>query len=201
MTTGPASLLERFCVKFYAADPGPLDLGDAIAVFHRWIQSSRLAGLLIDVVDYRHVPDGPAVALVGHEADYFLDLAEGPLGLLYNRKRLAQGSNAERLRAALAATLDACCALEAEPEFRRAGLKFDGGALRLILGDRLSTPNADETLVAIRPDLDAALAPLYPGSVPRIVRDVSDPRQRFTLHVETGRTVGAAELLARLRPA
>ncbi len=106
--------LGRFCIKFYARDPGTLDLAEAIPIFHRWIQSGRMDGLLIDVADYRHVPDGPGVVLIGHEADYFLDEMEGPLGLLYNRKRETEGSNVYRLRRAMKSALTACRAFNKE---------------------------------------------------------------------------------------
>ena len=49
--------LQHVNVKFPSA--GSIDLTQAIPVFHRWIQEQALPGLLIDVADYRHVPEGP----------------------------------------------------------------------------------------------------------------------------------------------
>ena len=175
-----------------------MDLAQSIPLFHRWIQQSRLPGLPIDVVDYRHVPDGPGVMLIGHEADYALDRAEGPLGLLYTRKRLATGSNVERLTDGLRATLAACRALEQEPEFGGRGLTFDGGRLRLLVNDRLAAPNDDATLETLRPDLEAVLGRLYPERQATHTRDSQDSRRRFTLGVEAGEEVDVATLLARL---
>ena len=187
--------LERFCVKFYASDAGSLDLADAIPIFHRWIRSNRVDGLLIDVADYRHVPDGPGVVLIGHEADYFLDRMEGPLGLLYNRKRESEGSNVYRLRRALKTALTACRILEQEPEAAAKGLRFDGGRLRFILNDRLLSSNG---VGAIRDDLDTVLRDLYPDETTTLEAGTSDPRDRFTLDIRSGEPVDVATLLQRL---
>ena len=53
-------------VKIFAEDPA-IELDGAIPVFHRWIQRNVCEELLIDVADYRHVPAGPGVLLVGHD--------------------------------------------------------------------------------------------------------------------------------------
>ena len=193
MSGTDVSLLEKFCVKFYVADPQGVELLDLIPVFHSWIQAQAVAGLLIDVADYIHVPDGPGIVLVGHEADYSLDRAEGPLGLLYNRKRLGQGSNTDRLCAGLRNALKACHLLEGQ-----ASMRFDGHRFRFMGNDRLVTPNDDVTLDALRPDLDAVLALLYPGQEPVVRRDETDPRRRLTLEITTAEPVDVKTLLGRL---
>ncbi|MCE5288363.1 MAG: hypothetical protein LLG14_03885 [Nocardiaceae bacterium] len=53
------------------ATPGA-DLSNAAGVFHRFIQRSLVEGFILDVADYRHVPDGPGVMLVGQDLDYNL---------------------------------------------------------------------------------------------------------------------------------
>jgi len=83
--------LQKVVVKFFAADPASVKLDEFIPVFHRWIQKHAVDGMLIDVADYGHLPQGPGVVLVAHEADYFMDTMEGPLGLLYNRKASSSG--------------------------------------------------------------------------------------------------------------
>ena len=190
--------IQKFCIKFYVADPGAVALSEFIPVFHKWIQFKRIGGLLIDVADYSHVPEGPGVVLIGHEADYFMDTAEGPLGLLYNWKRGLEDSNAGRLRAALIAALTACRTLEKDPTLKKKGLTFQGQALRFIMNDRLHGPNSDQTLAAIRPDLDAILDTLYPGQSPELARDTADPRSRFTVDIKTSEAVDVSTLLERL---
>ena len=46
---------------------------EVIPVFHRWIQTQAVDGLLIDVADYTHLPTGPAVILIAHEGQYSID--------------------------------------------------------------------------------------------------------------------------------
>ena len=191
-------LLEKFCFKLYARDPGAINLADAIPVFHRWIRNRTVEGLLIDVADYRHVPDGPGVILIGHEADYFLDRAEGPLGLLYSRKRLGEGTLADRLPTGLLHALRACLALEREPEFADRGLEFAGNRLRFIVNDRLTAPHDDETLQLLQPDVEAFAREAYPGDPVRIERETADPRGRFTLHITASRSDDVASLVERL---
>ena len=198
MPAGTLVLLEKFCFKLYAQDAAAIDLADAIPVFHRWIRNHTVEGLLIDVADYRHVPDGPGIILIGHEADYFLDRAEGPLGLLYSRKRMAEGSNADRIKTGLRTALQACLALEREPEFADRGLAFAGDRLRFIVNDRLAAPNDDETLLRLRPDVERVLKAIFPGQRTRIERDGTDPRGRFTLHIAASEPANVTTLIERL---
>jgi len=131
-------------VKIYAS-AAPEELGGAIAVFHRWIQENVCEELAIDVADYRHVPCGPGVILICHQANYSLDWGpENRLGLLYNRKARVDGSTEEKLAQAFAAALKACRRLESEPEF--AGkLRFDAGDVAVTVNDRMLAPNTDAT--------------------------------------------------------
>ena len=78
---------QRIKVKYFVQEPAAVDLPAFIPVFHHWIQEHRVEGLLIDVADYKHMQNGPGIVLIGHEADYALDLAGGRPGLIYDRKR------------------------------------------------------------------------------------------------------------------
>lgn len=64
-----------------------VDLVDAKNLFHRWIQTDRLDGLFLDVVDYRHVQDGPGILLVGHEGDVGIRQVGSRSQLTYRQKR------------------------------------------------------------------------------------------------------------------
>src|SRR5688572_25259119 len=79
--------VNRLSVKFYLNNDNTLDWASLIPVFHRWIQTRAVEGLLIDVTDYKHVPQGPGLLLIGHEGDYAIDESDGRLGLRYTLKR------------------------------------------------------------------------------------------------------------------
>ena len=65
--------LQHLMVRLPVAPPEALELTPFLAVFHRWIREGCCPELLIDVADYRHVPFGPGVVLVGHEAEYAME--------------------------------------------------------------------------------------------------------------------------------
>jgi hypothetical protein len=141
-------------VKIFAL--ADVDSGAAIPVFHRWIQERACPEMLIDVADYRHVTNGPGVMLIGYEANYSLDRTKGRLGLLYSRKQ-AGGDAQQNLRQAYDAAVAACRRLETEPEFG-GKLKFDTGDSEISINDRLLAPNAEETWLELKPELERFLA-------------------------------------------
>jgi hypothetical protein len=188
--------LHKFCVKIFAENPAAVALDAFIPVYHRWIQKQAVEGMLIDVADYGHLPQSPGVMLVAHEADYCMDSMEGPLGLLYNRKAHATGRLSDRIAAAFRSALGACVKLENEPEFL-GKLKFKAGSAVFIANDRLNAPNTEEAFQALRSDLAAALAKVYPGNY-ELSRSTADPRSRLTIHITSTQHADAASLLARL---
>ncbi len=113
--------------------------------------------MLIDVADYRHVPAGPGVLLIGHEANYSLDNRENRLGLLYNRKAPLDGTLQSRLEQAYGAAFEACSRLEREAPFS-GKLMFDRNAMEVSINDRLLAPNTDETWQALRPEFEKFFA-------------------------------------------
>ncbi len=189
--------LQHVNVKVAAADAGGFDLARAIPVFHRWIQDRVLDDeLAIDVADYRHVPDGPGVILVAHEAIYGLDQGDGSLGLLYDRRAAVDGTPQERLRQAARAALRACRLLEEDPALDGA-LRFDGGRLQVSVNDRALAPNTDATDRALRPQVERLLESLW-GAGAHAIERLGEPRERYRLGASAGRRIPVAELLARL---
>ena len=173
--------LQKMAVKVFAEPAPGLSLQDAIPVFHRWIREHVVEGVLIDVADYSHLPQSPGVVLVAHEADYALDAAEGPLGLLYVRKAPQAGDLRARIAATFKAAREACAKLEADPALG-GRLKFRKADGLFIANDRLLAPNDAATWDALRPDLDAAAREVL-GPV-SLVRDAADPRRRLTAVVK-----------------
>lgn|GEM_PF-96489 len=189
-------------LKLFATDESSVEAEELISVFHRWIQTGPVDDLLIDVADYSHVPEGPGVILVAHDAQYQFDLGQGRPGLLYSRRRETHPSLQGltglegRLVSVLRAALTAGRKLESESSL--AGrLRFRGDEMLLRLNDRLRAPATDQTEAVVRPALEALLERLYPGTGFRVERE-GDPRDPFTLRIRSERSVPVAMLLARL---
>lgn len=165
--TAPADL-HRIGVKLPldAADP---DLAVLIPLFHGFIRDRRLPGLLIDVADYRHLPGGPGVMLVGHEGLWSLDMADGRPGIQYTRR---QPWPAGDLAARIAACRDLC-------EAAAAGLPWPllPGRAWVFANDRLRAPSSEE----VRLGLADAARTAFPGAEVRAL--AGDPRDRPTVEV------------------
>ncbi|ASC72390.1 hypothetical protein XM38_033470 [Halomicronema hongdechloris C2206] len=122
--------LDRFCVKFPAQPQASVDEAAFIPIFHEWIRDRTLAGTLLDVADYRHVPDGPGIMLITHEINYAMDRDRGELGLYAQRKLGPGATHQERLLHLLRQTAIFGSRLEADR--RVAGsLKLQGGKFLL----------------------------------------------------------------------
>jgi len=174
--------IQHVRVKIFAREPVSIDLGDAIPVFHRWIQDHVCPELLIDVADYRHVPGGPGVMLIGHEANYSLDTGKNRLGLLYSRKQAGGGAQ-DNLQQAFESAVAACRRLEHEPAF--AGkLKFDTGDCEFSINDRLLAPNREDTYLAWKPELERFFTGIWGAGVYSIERQ-GEPRELFRVAVKS----------------
>jgi len=152
--------------------------------------------LLLDVADYRHVPEGPGVVLIGHEGNYSVDNTDDRLGVRYNRKAALDGSNQDRLKQAARAALTACQRLEAES--RLGGkLRFDGQEMEIFINDRLLAPNNEATREAFKSDFATFLQQLFRGGK-FTTSFSSDTRRLLGVSVKTAEPVRLADLLANL---
>lgn len=183
--------IQHVNVKLFVAEDSQVDFDRLIEVFHGWVANQETDSLLIDVADYRHVPHGPAVILVGHHADYVLDHARGKLGLVYNRKASLEGSNADRFRQALRAAVEACDRLEGEIE----GLQFNRQAFDLAVNDRALAPNTPETLAALKPEIESFLSDIGQQGFD-IQYDDSDVRRTFQVAVTLQQPIEASSVPA-----
>ncbi len=188
--------LHRIGIKVPIQDGATLPSLDFIQVFHQWIQAHTLPGILIDVADYSHVHHGPGILLVAHAGNYSVDEIGGRRGLSYYSKHALPGDLTERLATVCRLTLQACDLLEQESRF--AGkLSFNAGELELFANDRLEAPNTETTEKTILPAIKILLGKLYPGRECKLTRE-PESRERFSLKIDSGAPVGAAELVARL---
>ena len=154
-------LSERLQLKLYLEPSEHFELEALIPVFHRFIREQVLKDLMIDVVDYSHVPDGPGVVLIGHAADYYVGSLDGALGLVYSRKRGGPGAEA-RLEDALRRLVDVARLLEQENGLE---LRFKSNELSLRLTDRLRAPNDDATFASTQAEVQALFARVYGADV------------------------------------
>ena len=175
--------LQHVNVKFFIENADALDWNDAIGVFHRWIQESKLDGLLIDVADYRHVPEGPGVLLVAHEAIYSLDNIQGRLGVLYNRRTSFEGGAEDAIADAIEKARNACRLLAVEECFQ-GKLDFSKKTLQIVINDRHFASNTEDTLMDFRPAMEAALSRTL-GPARYSFQRAADPRSRFLVDVSS----------------
>ncbi len=188
--------LQHVNVKIPVDGDLTVDLARFIDVFHEWIKGQVLDELLIDVADYRHVPAGPGVLLVAHEADYSMDNTDDRYGLRYNRKAALEGTNEDRFRQALWSAANACRLLEAR--FAKEGpLKFSRQELELFINDRALAPNTPETYATCKPELEAFFKKAL-GHGEFSLEHRSDPRARFGVGVKIANPFDLAAMLEKL---
>jgi len=107
---------------------GISDIEPALGVFHRLIQRRLVEGFLLDVADYRHVPNGPGVMLVGQDVDY--GITSGALTVTMKRRgdgAAAQFTDALRMALGAVEAISADGALPAT---------FDATQPRVSVADR-----------------------------------------------------------------
>ena len=170
---------KRISLKLFATRPIPREeLHRFIGVFHGFIQRASVPGLLIDVADYAHVPDGPGVMLIGRDVDYGIDLARGRTGLLTVSKHGDDASLEALFRDTLAKARAAASALEAD---EHAAIRFAPGELEIAFPDRLAAPNTAAAFeLASKELLPAARAEL--GEAVRLANAAADdPRRMLTI--------------------
>jgi hypothetical protein len=187
-------------LKVLAAPPrAPLALERAIPVFHRWIQERALDELLVDVADYTHVPGGPGVVLVCHDAIYSLDSGGSGLGLLYSRRHETHPSLGviasldDRLASVFRRALAACARLERERDL--AGLSFPADRFELAINDRRVTAASGDELART---LERLAAWLFADERPRIGVTGGRDGERLQATLAREHSHGVRDLLDRL---
>jgi hypothetical protein len=188
--------LQHVNAKLLVRDPEGVDLEQVIPVFHRWIQERALEETLLDVADYRHVPAGPGVVLIGHEANYSLDHSGGRLGVRYNRKAPLDGSARDRLEQAARSALHACRLLENDPRLE-GKILFDGRNLELAVNDRLLAPKTAATRRELEPEMRVFCARLFAGKEYSLDYD-RESRRRFSVQIRAAQEFTADDLLKNL---
>jgi hypothetical protein len=188
--------LQHINVKLFLDSSPNLDLWDIVPVFHSWIQGQSREELLIDVADYRHVPCGPGIILIGHDADYSLDNSENRLGIRYNRKNIVSGTNRDRLSLSLGMALKACERLEADPRLK-GQIQFGRREIKVFVNDRLLVTNLPSSYESIESEIKDFFADLMNGLGIAIHREET-PGNFFALTVKTSGEFEVYGLLKKL---
>ena len=185
----------RLAIKLFATRAIPRgELHPFIAVFHRFIQETAIPGLLIDVADYAHVPDGPGVILIGHDVDYGIDLGGGRTGLLTTRKRADEVGLPELFRDTLAKTFAAARAIEAD---ETVSVQFAPDAVEIAFPDRLAAPNTASAFDWACKELEPVATAVFGDAARFENAGGSDPRRMLTLRL-SGDAADLAQRIARL---
>jgi len=191
MTTRP----KRLAIKFNLKATPDIQPKDIVPVFQRWIQEHTVEGMLIDVIDYKHVADGPGILLIADEGDYGYDLQDGQVGLQYVRKRFLPDTLSEALREVFRLTFIASQRLEDE---NLAGVEFDYRSAKISFLDRKTHRNSASTFDAVQDDVIAFLTELY-GDEVSVTRAYDDPREVFAIRYTVAHAVDVNTLESNLR--
>lgn len=176
--------VQHINAKIFVEGEMGVDPREFIAIFQRWVKEQHREELLIDMADYRHVPNGPGVLCVGLQADYGMDHQQGRWGILYNRKAPLAGANADRFAQALRSAAAAGERLESEAG---GGLRFSRKEFELVVNDRAAATNSDADWAAYKADVESFLGKLTGGSDFSVERFSPDPRARLGARVKLGK--------------
>jgi hypothetical protein len=182
-------------LKLFADAPADLSLEGFAPVFHRWIRQRTIDELFVDVASYVHVPDGPGIALIGHESDYFVDLEDGRFGLLHSRKRDAGGTPSASVKAVFRRAVGVAVTLEGEAPLRNLRFRTDDWLFRI--NDRLRGPNEPATFDQVAPLLQEVCLEVF-GGARHELQPVGSSRELFSVRIRTDFHGDMATVLARL---
>jgi hypothetical protein len=168
---------KNLAAKLFVSSPNGAVLDGLVPVFHEWIRSKKMEGdLLLDVVTYEHVPDGPGVMLIADRAHYHLDMRWGQPGIRYVKKDPPGQDTEARLRWVLLHAVEAAKALEAE---NRVSLRFGTAGFEIEVLDRPWLETTPEAISQIHDTLTRLVSGLgLEGavSVERVsTRDAREP--------------------------
>lgn len=172
--------LQHLIAKFFVTGDLKLDPAQVVNLMHQWVAKQSMPEMLVDVAELLHVPKGPGVIAVGHEADYALDNSGGRWGVLYRRKTVLSGTNAERVTQALHSAAAAATLIETE---FKGQITVSRTEFEIIVNDRALAPNQPETFAAAKADLAAGVKAFVGHGNAKITVQGGDPRRRFAVSV------------------
>ena len=173
--------LQKFGIKLFFKTNGGYPSKDFIPVFHNWIQTNSIPDhLLIDVIDYSHIQDGPGIMLIAHEGQISLDKENNSPGLLYLRTSKIEGDFQKRFKFAFATLINTAKLLQNNKI--GTNVAFETKAFRFIANDRLLAENNKYNQSIFSKTLNEILEKNYPDAK-WVIEDYSemDERLAFTI--------------------
>jgi hypothetical protein len=184
--------LQHLIIKIPVDGALVLDPAKIVDVFHQWVARQLVPGvLLIDVAELLHVPNGPGVIAVGHEADFALDHTGGTWGVLYRRKTVLPGSNRDRIAEAIGSAAQTAGRLQ---EAFPGELKLSRTQFELIVNDRAIAPNTPGTYAIALPEIEAGVRTVLGHGDFTMAHHESDRRQRFGVTIKSAQPFDLAIL-------
>ena len=175
----------RLTVSVPAALGAPLE--NATGVFHRFIQRGLVEGFILDVADYRHVPNGPGLMLIGQDLDYGIT----PSNFYVTIKRRGADDAATQFRDGVRILLGA---VEQINEDGALPTEFDLSWVTVTVADRkLGTP--EEIQSALLTELEPVAVEVFGEGTALTAVDSTDPRELPRITVAAANTDG---ILAKL---
>ena len=185
---------QKVNIKLYTENERPPSLEEFIPVFHNWIQNKAVDELLIDVADYRHVPGGPGVLLMGHEANYSVEFGpEEQFGLTYQAKRFSGKSNAEIIRLAILQAVKGADLLQSDERLQ--SFSFSSREMILTINSRNKLRNHKAEFEALKPVLESVLQELLQSPDFLVSQIAGDFRERLTVKIDILSPDGFAAVL------
>ncbi len=182
---------KRLVVKLFAKNSEVAETEAFVPVFQRWIQEDFADELLIDVVDYKHVPEGPGIILIGYEGDTAYDFVHGKAGLQYTYKQTNESSLVDALTIAVKRLLVAV--EKAEREIALNGLEIDATRLQIGFLDRLNYPQDDAVVEAVLENLAPVAQTLFGESASIMVEQI-DSREPLQITIQGDRSLSVETL-------
>ena len=178
--------LQKFGIKLFFQPNGSYPSQDFIPELHRWIQNNSIPQhMLIDVVDYSHIPDGPGIMLIAHEGQFSFDLENNQPGVFYLRKTKLNGNFDERIHSVLNTTVHSAGLIQ-KNEFGKE-VQFLNNAFRFIANDRRLAENNKENQELYADALEVYLNNNYPSSKWELENFTEgEERLAFTVNFQDG---------------
>ena len=188
--------LQHINVKLIFNESLEINLEPLISIFHDWISEQNSDDLLIDVADYRHVPDGPGIILIGHEANISLTENQRSIILCYNRKLATEGTDEERFRQAVRGALLACEKIEIDGRLTDK-INFECQEIEILVNDRIFVSNQEKFYQMVDPKFKGLCKVIF-GKNDYSVTHSEDPRKIYSIRLKTALPLNKRTILQNL---